>query len=266
MTRIITNRQLFRRFPDMDRYLPHSLKRRGLLESEPSGGWLPHRAEIIHRVDQIKKALKCGTSEALRMAVDEPGFEVLLVRGVPQRPFDRARGLLSGSTDAIFVALVTGKIDLITMLTGPRPLMFDAIGVLLHALQPQGSVSYLACTQVALKGYAQLGNLMSREGRTNGMVTLVLVKAPDSTSGNFLEAVKPINEVIVAGEIFGEWDGFVLVSTDDLERLEDILLNEIKSIPTVVDTETHIVLPTFFHIALPEQLDSIWRQYQGPHR
>lgn len=71
------------------------------------------------------------------------------------------------------------------------------------------------------------------------MVTgLVLVKLMPGKEKQALNKLKTIKSVVHMSAVFGRWDLVLDMETDDLQRLSNIVVSEIRSIPGVLSTET----------------------------
>lgn len=71
------------------------------------------------------------------------------------------------------------------------------------------------------------------------MVTgLVLVKLMPGKEKQVLNKLRTIKSIVHMSAVFGRWDLVLDMETDDLPRLSNIVVNEIRSIPGVLSTET----------------------------
>lgn len=71
------------------------------------------------------------------------------------------------------------------------------------------------------------------------MVTgLVLVKLMPGKEKQALSKLKTIKSIVHMSAVFGRWDLVLDMETEDLPRLSNIVVNEIRSIPGVISTET----------------------------
>lgn len=71
------------------------------------------------------------------------------------------------------------------------------------------------------------------------MVTgLVLVKLLPGKEKQTLGKLKGLKSVVHMSAVFGRWDLVLDMETDDLPALSNIVVQEIRSIPGVLSTET----------------------------
>ncbi|MBI4350862.1 MAG: Lrp/AsnC ligand binding domain-containing protein [Elusimicrobia bacterium] len=71
------------------------------------------------------------------------------------------------------------------------------------------------------------------------MVTgLVLVKLLPGKEKQTLVKLKALKSVVHMSAVFGRWDLVLDMETDDLPALSNIVVQEIRSIPGVLSTET----------------------------
>jgi DNA-binding Lrp family transcriptional regulator len=71
------------------------------------------------------------------------------------------------------------------------------------------------------------------------MVTgLVLVKMVPGKEKQVLSKLRTIKAVVHMSAVFGRWDLVLDMETQDLEELSQVVVNEIRSIPGVLSTET----------------------------
>jgi DNA-binding Lrp family transcriptional regulator len=71
------------------------------------------------------------------------------------------------------------------------------------------------------------------------MVTgLVLVKLMPGKEKQTLGKLKALKSVVHMSAVFGRWDLVLDMETDDLPTLSNIVVQEIRSIPGVLTTET----------------------------
>ncbi|OIN99346.1 MAG: hypothetical protein AUJ51_13040 [Elusimicrobia bacterium CG1_02_56_21] len=71
------------------------------------------------------------------------------------------------------------------------------------------------------------------------MVTgLVLVKLTPGKEKQTLVRLKAITNVVHMSAVFGRWDLVLDMETDDLPALSNIVVQQIRSIPGVLSTET----------------------------
>ncbi|MDD5209009.1 MAG: hypothetical protein A3J70_05060 [Elusimicrobia bacterium RIFCSPHIGHO2_02_FULL_61_10] len=71
------------------------------------------------------------------------------------------------------------------------------------------------------------------------MVTgLVLVKLLPGKEKQTLGKLKALKSVVHMSAVFGRWDLVLDMETDDLPALSNIVVQEIRSIPGVLSTET----------------------------
>lgn len=71
------------------------------------------------------------------------------------------------------------------------------------------------------------------------MVTgLVLVKLLPGKEKQTLGKLKSLTSVVHMSAVFGRWDLVLDMETDDLPALSNIVVQEIRSIPGVLSTET----------------------------
>ena len=71
------------------------------------------------------------------------------------------------------------------------------------------------------------------------MVTgLVLVKIVPGKEKQVLARLKNIKEVVHMSAVFGRWDLVLDMETHDLQQLSKVVVDEIRSIPGVLSTET----------------------------
>jgi DNA-binding Lrp family transcriptional regulator len=71
------------------------------------------------------------------------------------------------------------------------------------------------------------------------MVTgLVLVKLMPGKEKQTLSKLKGLTSVVHMSAVFGRWDLVLDMETDDLPQLSNLVVQEIRSIPGVLSTET----------------------------
>jgi DNA-binding Lrp family transcriptional regulator len=71
------------------------------------------------------------------------------------------------------------------------------------------------------------------------MVTgLVLVKLMPGKEKQTLARLKSLKSVVHMSAVFGRWDLVLDMETDDLPTLSNLVVQEIRSIPGVLTTET----------------------------
>jgi len=71
------------------------------------------------------------------------------------------------------------------------------------------------------------------------MVTgLVLVKMIPGKERQVLTKLRTIKEVVHMSAVFGRWDLVLDMETNDLEKLSEVVVTEIRNIPGVLSTET----------------------------
>jgi DNA-binding Lrp family transcriptional regulator len=75
--------------------------------------------------------------------------------------------------------------------------------------------------------------------KENDMVTgLVLVKLLPGKEKQTLAKLKTLKSVVHMSAVFGRWDLVLDMETDDLPSLSNFVVQEIRSIPGVLSTET----------------------------
>ena len=80
---------------------------------------------------------------------------------------------------------------------------------------------------------------MRRTSRRYYMVTgLVLVKLMPGKEKQALARLKALENVTHLSAVFGRWDLVLDMETDDLPTLSNVVVQEIRSIPGVLTTET----------------------------
>ncbi|MCG2726324.1 MAG: Lrp/AsnC ligand binding domain-containing protein [Elusimicrobia bacterium] len=71
------------------------------------------------------------------------------------------------------------------------------------------------------------------------MVTgLVLVKLTSGKEKQALTKLKALKSVVHMSAVFGRWDLVLDMETDDLPKLSNLIVQEIRPIPGVLSTET----------------------------
>jgi DNA-binding Lrp family transcriptional regulator len=77
----------------------------------------------------------------------------------------------------------------------------------------------------------------------NNMTVLayVLFKVASGTEREVAQKLTEFDEVLQADIIFGEYDVIALLSTKDLEKLEDFVSDSIRTVPNVLVTSTMII-------------------------
>ncbi|MEW5947578.1 MAG: Lrp/AsnC ligand binding domain-containing protein [bacterium] len=72
--------------------------------------------------------------------------------------------------------------------------------------------------------------------------SIVLINAPAKNSGIVIDELKKIEQVKEAAAIYGEIDIYARIVAEDLDELDNIIMEKIQSVPSVVTTRTHIVV------------------------
>ncbi|MCW4003294.1 MAG: Lrp/AsnC ligand binding domain-containing protein [Candidatus Bathyarchaeota archaeon] len=73
------------------------------------------------------------------------------------------------------------------------------------------------------------------------VLAYVLFKVASGTEREVAQKLTEFDEVLQADIIFGEYDVIALLSTKDLEKLEDFVSDSIRTVPNVLVTSTMII-------------------------
>jgi DNA-binding Lrp family transcriptional regulator len=73
------------------------------------------------------------------------------------------------------------------------------------------------------------------------VLAYVLFKVASGTEREVAQKLTEFEEVLQADIIFGEYDVIALLSTKDLEKLEDFVSDSIRTVPNVLVTSTMII-------------------------
>ncbi len=76
------------------------------------------------------------------------------------------------------------------------------------------------------------------------MRAVILITAPAKRSGDVVEKLRNLPEVVEAGAVFGDTDVFAVVDTPNLEGLDRLIMDQIQTIEEVTTTRTHILIPS----------------------
>ena len=78
-------------------------------------------------------------------------------------------------------------------------------------------------------------------GENMAILAYVLFKVASGTEREVAEKLIKFKQVLQADIVFGEYDVIGLLSTDDLDGLQDFVSEEVRTVPNVLVTSTMII-------------------------
>lgn len=78
--------------------------------------------------------------------------------------------------------------------------------------------------------------------REGGMIAYVLIKAPPKQIGSVVEALRALPGVVEASALYGESDLIARLEVENQDELDDLVMNQIHSLPSVESTRTFIAV------------------------
>ena len=74
------------------------------------------------------------------------------------------------------------------------------------------------------------------------VVAFVLATTKDGKEKEVLDELAKLSEVKEAWNVYGDYDVFMRAETTDLDRLNEFLINKVRSVPNIAMTTTMIGL------------------------